>query len=318
MKTINVFLVLLLLSSLLLATGCNRSPNETKEKEGNNPPKVPDILEEMEIHVLEIMYDIDSIKGISITMMEKNQEASPKEADLEMETGGDVETEIKLKPKEEEEKDTQKKMERNIEKSSVLIPLLQQDEIEGTTADLKEPPEDMEEIWFQINGEVEKLHRQWNVLEADLRDVKIPLENIDKFEETLTQASLLVMEEKVEDSLMIFNELTQYLGEFRNFFTTKVPGEVYKMKYHIRHSVFLASLDEYEKAKDHIEKTRELKNGLQKDLIEKDADHVVEKFDLSIEDLKKQLELQELDLIQTDGAIVIKNIVLIKEAFQGS
>ncbi|AKL96768.1 hypothetical protein CACET_c33240 [Clostridium aceticum] len=314
------YLLLLILSILIMSlSACNINPQRPQQKEGQNkPPEVPTVLDEMYTQILTLMYDIDSIEGIQVAISEKEAQEPPSdgEAQIQLETEGGLETEAKIEQPPGSDEVGGEDITRFIEKTTVLIPLLEEEDIEGATAEIEGPPEEIEEIWFQINDQVQNLHRKWNVLEADLRDVNAPQDQIEAFEHTLTTASLEVMEEKAIESLLSLNELTMYLADFRNAFTSKVPGQVFKIRYHIRHSLLHASIDEYGQAQEHIDKVKEIKNGLQAELLEKGAAQDLQKFDLSIEDLENQIKLQNFNLVRTDGAIVLKNTALMEDTYK--
>lgn len=314
--------IIFILAFTLFFTACNANPQKPQQEGGENkPPEVPEVLMEMESEILETMYDIDAIKGIEMAIQEKEKEelpTTPQAAEIEVETEGELEPEISVQQPQQEEGGNGQKLMMAIEEEQIITPLLKEEDIEGTTAEMSEPPDDIEEVWFEIGHQIEAFHKKWNVLEADLRDVHAPQEQMDKFEETLIEASEAIMDKDAIVSLFALNNLTSYLADFRNSFTSKVPGPVYKMKYHIRQSVLYAHEEDYENAKEHIDKTKQLKNGLQQQLAEKDAQHTAEKFDLSVQDLEKQIEAENFDLIPTNAAIVIKNIMLMQDTFKGS
>lgn len=318
------FCFLIILSFVLMAffTACNSSPQKPQEEQGGNkPPEVPEVLVEMESEILETMYDIDAIKGIEMAIEEKEKEelpTAPQAAEIEVETEGELEPEVNVQQPQQEKAGNGQKLKMAIEEEQIIVPLLKEEEIEGTTAEMSEPPNEIDEVWFEIGHKIGSFHKKWNVLEADLRDVHAPQDQMDKFEETLIEASEAIMQKDIVGSLFALNNLTSYLADFRNSFTSKVPGPVYKMKYHIRQSVLYAHEDEYENAQEHIDKAKELKNGIQQQLTEKDAQHTAEKFDLSIADLEKQIAAENFDLIQTNAPVVIKNIMLIQDTFEGS
>ncbi|SET06363.1 hypothetical protein SAMN05660297_01272 [Natronincola peptidivorans] len=306
----------------IIITACNINPQRPQQEEENSPPEVPNILEELETAVLEAMHNIDSIEGLEIAMEEQEAEEEPPgppAANVQVETEGELEPEISVQePEETEEADEENKLEMSVSENQTIIPLLEEEDIEGLSNEMSQLPEDIEEIWFEIEDQVEGLHRMWNVLEADLRDLHVSQEEITAFEEKLMEASVTIMEKETIESLMTLNELTKYLADFRNAFTSKVPSPVYKMKYHIRNSILYGSQGEFETAQEHIDKTKELKNSLQQQIVEKGAEHDGQKLDLSIADLERQLAAENFPLMQIEGAIVIKNILLIQDAFKGA
>ncbi|MCC5912202.1 MAG: hypothetical protein JJT76_17435 [Clostridiaceae bacterium] len=334
--TVKSFLnTLLLLLLIILLIGCNNvSENPQGNEDENNTPELPEVLEEMEEDILNTMYDIDALEGIQLAMEEKEAEEMEEPTNIDIDVEGDLEGEVSInggngqeEQAEEGGNDTQAEEENGIgnpdmsmliEENAILHPLFIEEEIEGSATAVEDTPDSLDVIWFDIHNQIEELHRKWNVLEADLRDVNAPQNEIEAFEETLNNASLQASDQKRIETLLSLNELTKYLAGFRNAFEDKVPGEVFKMRYHLRHGMILAHGEEYQNTQEHIDEIKEIKNSLQQELNERDAQHVNHKFDLSIEDLEDQLVIEDFDLIQTKGAIVMKNIGLIEDTFRGS
>lgn len=314
--------MILSLIIIVLTTSCNSNPQKPQQKEGENkPPQVPKVLTEMESDILETMYDIDTIEGIEIAIDEKKKEEAPTvppTAEMQVKTEGELQPQVNVQQPQEEKKGNGQKLKMAIEEKQLIIPLLKEEKMEGTTVKMSQPPDDIDEIWFEINKKISDFYKKWNVLEADLQDVDAPQEQIKKFEKTLVEVSEAIMEKNVMDSLFALNNLTSHLGDFTNSFTSKVPSSIYKMRYHIRQSVLYAYEEEYDESQEHIDKAKELKNGLQQQLAEKKAQHIAEKYNLSIADLEKQIADENFNLIQTNATVVIKNIMLMQDVFEGS
>lgn len=323
LRTKMCFFMIFSLIIVIFIGSCNNNPKKPQQEEDKNkPPEMPEVLSEMESTILEIMYDIDAVKGLEIAIDQKKKEEEaptiPQAADIQVETAGEIEPQIKVQKPQEEKSGDGQKMKMAIEEKQIILPLLKEEEIEGSTAKLSQPPNDIEEIWFDIGHKISDLHKKWNVLEADLKDVDSPPAKIVKFEETLVEASKAVKEKNDIASLFALNNLTSYLADFTNSFKSKVPSQIYKMKYHIRQSVLYAYEEEYEQSQEHVEKIKELKNGLQQELLEKGAQHTAEKHDLSISDLEDQIKNKDFQLILMNATIVINNIILMEEAFETS
>lgn len=315
-------LAMLFLIIAILITACNANPQKPQQQENKNkPPHVPTVLEEMESEILKTMYDIDAIEGIEIAIEDAKKAENPnsqQSANVEVNTEGQLEPKINLQQPQKEASEKQPNVKKAVEAKQKIIPLLMEEDLKGTTAEMSKPPDEIDEIWSQISNKIIDFHKKWNLLEADLRDVHGPQEKMKKFEETLNKASDEIMKKDIMNSLFALNDLTNYLADFRNSFTTKVPTTVYKIKYHIRQGVLYAYEEKYEDTQKHIEKAKELRSSLQQQFVERNAQHTVEKFDLSIEDLEKQVQEKNFDLIQINAMVVIKNVVLIEDIFKGS
>lgn len=62
----------------------------------------------------------------------------------------------------------------------------------------------------------------------------------------------------------------------------------------------------------------ELGSGLRQRLVEKKANDVVQKFELSINDLNRQIASKQFPLIQINAGIAMKNCMLMINVFEGS
>ncbi len=299
-KIIASFLIITL--TLVLLSGCRANPEKPNpQKNSNNPPEVPEILTEMEDTILETMYTIDSIKGVEETIKEMDKEKE------------EITEESEVDQKKEEKENAAKEsvdINKKIEENSIIIPVLKEEDVEGKMIETDSPPTDADEVWFKIQENIYLIHRQWNVLETNLQEVKVNKTEMEKFETLLEETTTYVDETKVEESLLSFNELLGLLAEFRNEFKDKVPYEVYRLKYHTRKTVLLANMDEFDEALKETEKSKELAKGLKQRVIDKGAEDVMQKLTLSLEDLQHEIESENFHLIQIKSAIVMKNIVL--------
>jgi len=179
-----------------------------------------------------------------------------------------------------------------------------------------ELPDDIEKIWYQIGQLASGLHQKWNILEPQLQKAGVSKTSIDGFEENLTSTTLLITTKEGKASLLGLNELSNSLYGFTGHFKSKTPTEVMQIAYHIREAVLLASEDDFSAAIRNTEKAKELGEGLRQRLTEKDASDIAQKFELSMEDIRKALDTENFQLIQIKGAIVIKNVVEMEETFE--
>ena len=327
--TKKIFCINLLVIFLLLITACGgraKKPGEDNAREQG--PKIPEVFREIEANILKTMYDIDSIPGIGAQLMKAEKEdrdidqeevEKEKEKNQDKEDSSDENEEIKLgsdKAEEEEEREQEIKM--SIDKEQILLLLLKEEDITGSTSRYSQIPDSIDKLWFLVENRISDLHRKWNILEADLQDVDSSENLMEDFEEKLFQASRAVEARNITNSLFYLNSLTDNLASFCKPFRSLVPSQVYKMKYHIRQAILYAHVEEYQKSRQDINKLKELGGKIRGILPGQEGIHEMDKLDLSIEDLEGELAANNFDLIQTKGAIVMKNIILIENIFQRS
>ncbi len=294
----------------IILIGCSPSLQKPPQEESDSKtPEVPKVLEEMETRLLEVMYAIDSMPGIEKSIVEKETAKQEEE----------IETEVDQK-KEEKEEAAKKNIdvEMLIEENAVIIPLLKEIEIENTVIDITEPPDTTDKHWYDINGTVNDIHRNWNALEPLLQEVKVSKSLTEEFESHLDDTTDIIASKSIEESLMGLNLLTSYMADFRSYFKSKVPGEVYKAQYLIREAVLYASADEFDRAMTSTNKAKELGDGLRPRIIEMKGEDVAHKYQLSIEDLQQQLKNSNFPITKVKGAIVVKNTTLMVDLFESS
>lgn len=320
LKKYKLTLFLVIIFALM---GCNANPQKPNPQENtDNSPKLPKVLTELEDEVLTIMYDLDSVTGIEKAMQEKamqEQEMMATETAAKPAEDGQGSQESESSEKENSEKPEEKiDLPELIKENEIIIPLLDAGEVKGTFAESPNLPKDMDEVWNQISDSVTQVHKKWNVLEAQLTPVNVPKEKSEEFENILDNLTMSIMSKNKLESLKIANELTRITTDFRSYFNGVADHSVYSMYYHIRSSILLAVSNDYKGALEHVEETSKAGGGIRQDLIKKDAQDVLQKFELSIEDLKKQLLAENFSLSQIKAPIVIKNIKLIQDTFKAN
>jgi len=118
------------------------------------------------------------------------------------------------------------------------------------------------------------------------------------------------------NSLKLANELTRITTDFRSYFNGVPTHAVYGMYYHIRGVILFAASNNYEGALLHLDEANKLGASVRQELLKKDSQDILQKFELSIEDLRKQLLDKNFYLSQIKAPIVIKNIQLMEDIFE--
>lgn len=289
-------------------SGCGAKPEKPAPKEKESKiPEVPEILTEKEMTILSTMHTIDGIKGVEKAKEKMEQEKKKISEESEVD-----------QKKEEKDQAAQKNINLKmlIEEEAMIIPVLKEEKVEDEIIKPEAPPSDPEEVWHKVEENVTKLHRQWNVLETNLQDVKVSQTKAEEYEKLMDEATKNISDKKIEESLMSLNELTNYLAEFRNYFKSKVPYEIYKLKYLTRKIALLASAEDYEAALEETKKLEEVAKGLRQKIIEKDGEKVISKYELSLQDLQHELKAENQQIAQIKSAIVMKNIELMIPLFE--
>ena len=322
---------------ILILVGCKKGAQKPDISKKENLPKTPKVLTELEDEVLKIMYDLDSVTGIEKAIKEEKAlkanetasiTASAKPIILSKSDKEDKKKKESTKKTKEEKQpeatgeDTSTDIEEPvgmqelIMENEIIIPLLGANEVKGSFAESTTPPSDINTVWTKINDNVTKVHKKWNVLEAQLPVEKTSSEKTKDFEKTLNDLTLSVMDKKRLDSIKPANKLTEITANFRGYFDGMGNHDVYKMYYHTRAVILSAATDDYAGAMEHLNEIRKTGDSMRRDLIKKNSEDILKKFELSIEDLEEQLTDKNFYLSQIKAPIVIKNIKLIQDTFE--
>ncbi len=319
--------LVLLLFIIFVLIGCKKGSQKPDIGKKGNIPKLPKALEELEDETLKIMYDLDSVTGIQKAIeeekaLEAKQTASVKAIAIpigQWQLGKNIGEKEQLKIAEgSKSKKTEEKvdMQELITENEIIIPLLEAQEVKGTFAKGKTPPPDIDTVWSKINDNAMKVHKKWNVLEAQLPVEKTSLEKIEEFEKILNDLTISIIDKKRLEGLKQANELTRVTAGLRGYFDGIGNHDVYEMYYHTRGTILSAASDDYAGAINHLNETNKIGDSMRRDLIKKGSEDVLKKFELSTDDLGDQLIDENFQLSQIKAPIVIKNIKLIQDAFE--
>ncbi|QUH25659.1 hypothetical protein [Serpentinicella alkaliphila] len=307
-NTLIVIIMFLLVFSLF---GCRGNTEDENKKNPSNSQnqmsEVPDAFVETEDMLRELIYDLDAVPGIEKALAEKEQKKA------EVTETSDVDMPLDEK-QETAERDININM--HILQNSILVHSLFVEDIEGHAADIEVLPNSIDDIWFEINKRMSEINTKWNLIERELKKVNADQEKVKGYESVFDEATIAIQQRDRITGLNLINELTYRLAEFRRYFKDKVPSEVIKITAHNRQVVLLAYEDNYEEALQETAKIKELLNAVRNQLLERDAEDVIQKMELSIEDLEGELNKQDFYLTQLKGSIVIKNTKLMEEVFE--
>lgn len=311
---------LLVLLLIFVLTGCRKSPQKPNKSQDNGVKKLPQILVELEEGILKAMFDLDSVAGIEGAIREQ-KEIKTKEDQVKTQAKQEDDDKKDNKPEESEgeNKEDQEEsidIQNLIKENEIIISLLQASDIKGSFEESPKVPENIDQVWEKINNNIEGIHRKWNSLEVELQSATVAKSKTEDFEDGLNRLSLSAQGRQVFNSLQLANELSRATAQFRSYFEGSTHHEVYSMYYYLRSVILSAAIDDYDRALDQLEETKKIGDSLRQDLIKNDSMDIVQKFELSIEDLRKQLEDQNFYLSQIKAGLVAKNIKLMEDDLQ--
>ncbi len=299
-----------IVSGCAVLPGCEMEENDEEEAQQVEEEEMPEEIEEIENRVLEIMQQADLIPVINmISEIEEDEENENEEENGEEDEEGDE--------NEDENEQEEYDLEETIILEDVLLSEVLIKEMEAEDEENQEEknqyPQNAEEIWDNIENTLLELYEQWDNLEPQLAGENISPDYINSFEETLDRLTISSTEQNYFDTLTNANELTQYLPVFMVPFAENCMPAAYELKYHTRNIILTAAADNYEEAQDSMNYMKQLEGKLSEDLEENDAEETAEQLDISLSNLQRVVDKQNLVLIKVNAAVTMENIMQVIE-----
>lgn len=323
MKFIKRSIILLITLSMICSLiACSKKAKKPSEK-NETQPKLPEVVKELEKDILQVMNNADMIPYFERTLSEKKKiEEEKKAEELQMQAvkkndSKEQENDTKKEDKEKEEKSQEKKPKPMTIDDTILTYVLKKEEVASKDSSEK-PPSDLSEIWKKINLSIVDIHNKWNVLEPLLTKQGVSSDSISDFKDSLNTLTNNGIQNKHLDTIIEANLLTSYLSKFIPYFKSEIAPSIYILKYHTRHIVISASIDDYETALKNFNSIKEQSVSIKTKLIEKKVKSTAEKFEASVINLGKALEKKDIYLIKINASIVMKNLMLMTEDLASS
>ena len=280
LKKTSITLILLML--LLFITGCGEAGNQAEKQEEQK--EMPREISELEKGLLSIMQQADLIP---LMQLEQAQQAGQQEKEEETLPEGELTFE-----------------------ETILAEILKK---EGEGVGLDDPeqemPENTEIIWDNIKETVTELYDHWGVLEPLLVMENITQNVISDFAEGLDSLTVFITEQNHFNTMFLANQITEDLAEFMVPYTENIVSLTYELKFHMRNIVLETAMDNYAGAQQSLDYVKEHRPDLAKALDESEF----REFELSLENLQRVLDKQNLDLVILNAAVVMEDLTRVIE-----
>lgn len=178
------------------------------------------------------------------------------------------------------------------------------EEMNGPQEQEEQMPETEEEIWDRIKTTLTDLHNQWNDLEPVLRDKGTPRDNINQFENTLDNLTVLSTEQNYFGVMDGANQLTGDLSDFIYHFAEETTSTAYSLKTHLRNILLRAAEGNYREAEASMDNMRDRQPVLTKTLTDDDAGEL----DAAMDNMQRAVEKQSLVLVQVNAAVLMEKL----------
>ena len=325
-------LFLLMISMILMITGCGQKQKKPSPQSENQQKPMPKTIEEIESDAIKIMQLADLVPYFEKAIEEKKTKEEQQKQEAAQQTmaqgggqggggqGGDQgggQQGQQGQPAGGVQQEPPQPQPRTLG-DVILTEVLLREKTGGENNQMQKPPEDITETWKEINTTIKGIHDKWNVLEPVLMEENVPSETIAGFENTLDTLTAHGMQNKYFETLSTSNLLTSHLPKFMGNFKKDVPPTVFTLKFLVRNVVITAASENYQGAQESLDKIKEQSQSVKSKLIEKKAKTTADKFDASVSNLQKSVEKKDLNLIKINASIVMKNIGLMRDDLAGS
>lgn len=158
-----------------------------------------------------------------------------------------------------------------------------------------------------------KMYKEWNLLEPDLVKAGIGSRERTNFRQGLDDLALAVQKKKKEEGVMAAIAMYKYYAGISKVFGGVVPANFYLVKYEALSAAFLAEKGDFIEAEKHMAPLFESWNMLKMQKKEDDA-KLFNRTEFSLYDLKKAVEDKEALLIPMKISVVQDNLKEVEDS----
>ncbi len=324
----NILIYILVIGLLSLQLSCAKQSEKPDTESEDELQYTPPIIEEIEADIISIMSNLDIIpyyekqikerkkiteekKKLMLLMNQNVQQSSNEGSNGNSDEGKAEGNQGENNVLDEVVKFIPKPISIN---DVVLLGVLKQEmNKEENEKEEEQIPEDIAQIWNDINDKIAGIHEKWNNIEPLIAKTIASQTSIKGFEDTLNEMTNSASEFKQIETLIVANILTSYIPDLVAGFKNKFPSSIYNMKFHDRQIVLDSVNGNHDKAKEHLDKIIFYGNSLNSTLIEEKKTELKDKLSSSITDLQNALDIKDNTIIKIKASILMKNLNTIKE-----
>ncbi|MTI47377.1 hypothetical protein [Sporosalibacterium faouarense] len=282
-----ILLIILLFTTVVSCGSKQQKPAPSDDKKD----KIPKGLASMEEKLEGIFKDIEKLQEEKEKPAEPPKKEENKQEDKDQEKKSDGGGSEKQGGNGQGEKDQsnsgdQKKKEENLSKE-----------------------EKIKKMWEDITKTTEEIHTSWNDYETQTIEDGATSETINEFENSLNKLTISVENKKDIEALLDINNMTLYMSKLYDLYKGNPDGEVVRLKYYTRQIYLESATGMWEGVNELTTKLKETFERLRQKIdISKDKEKLINKLNLSIEDLQNSIPEKNVKLIKIKRDIVLKNL----------
>ncbi|HEX2944654.1 MAG TPA: hypothetical protein VHT96_01710 [Clostridia bacterium] len=176
-------------------------------------------------------------------------------------------------------------------------------------------PSNPPEKWAEVDKLVNALHFQWNDFMPEVAKKGADMKFIDSFDTALNNLTTTTASKDKDKVMTSANELYKNIPDLYSIYRTKMSPEVKRLIYYSRNIILESAKDNWEQVKkdnESIEKSW----SLFKNTLDKEQQHIADKLNFSIYELKKVTGDKNKQLSGLKGKIVLNNIKELEQSFE--
>ena len=188
----------------------------------------------------------------------------------------------------------------------ILAPVLMSEGAPGI--DGTQTYQHIEEVWSHLESAIMDTLETWDELEPQVSGI-VTEEELDAFEDTLDGLLLSIVGRNYLDTLQGANTLTRFLPGFMQPSINHAMAAAYELKYHARRVVLTSGANRYGESQSSMMAMEQLETTVSDGLTERGAGDTAEHLSASLEDLRRAVDKEELELIKANAALVMQHVV---------
>lgn len=172
-----------------------------------------------------------------------------------------------------------------------------------------------QQAWIKIEKSLTSIHRDWNMLEAQVMKEGMDTADRDSVEQALARLTASVDRKDAEESVFSVLDVYQYYPDMVELFDNKVPADFYRVKYEVMMIYALSSKQDWIMADEHVPPMQTAWDTLKKDEKLKSEKDMMKQTENALEDIEMAVDMEDAYLVKIKSSIALDNLKQLEGAF---
>lgn len=297
----------------ILLGGCMRKKDGGKQFEKKDI--APNSLNEVSIGISTILKATEMIEkimdGTYVEKMDEEKEVDKTQQDKSKEEESDKQQSEDSSGNEQEKQNSSQNEKEKQENSDDNKQKSLEEEKSGNKEEKTQEKNNMKllETWESIEKEIKSVHEKWNSYESKEIKKGIPTENVDLFRNSLNKLTKSIENRNVMEIYDFASQSLSNLNPLFEVYKDEIKGDINKLKYHTYRAYLLSLKNETDNANETLKSSEKVINLIRSKLEEDNKKlELLERVNISINDMEKALNENSIKLNRIKKDIVIKNL----------